>query len=56
MRLPLMEKSAAGAIQLITCETRKACAEFNGVRATHKMVAALHMTCRACLETRPVLQ
>jgi hypothetical protein len=32
-------------IQLIACETKKACAEFNRLRATQKVVAALHLTC-----------
>jgi hypothetical protein len=32
-------------IQLIACETKKACVEFNRFRATQKVVAALHLTC-----------
>jgi hypothetical protein len=32
-------------IHLIACETKKACAEFNRLRATQNVVAALHLTC-----------
>ena len=32
-------------IELITCKTEKACAEFNRLRASQKVVAALHLTC-----------
>ena len=32
-------------IELITCKTTKACAEFNRLQASQKVVAALHLTC-----------
>jgi hypothetical protein len=32
-------------IRLIASETKTACAEFNRLRATQKVVAALHLTC-----------
>jgi hypothetical protein len=32
-------------IQLIAQRTEEACAEFNRLRATQKVVAALHLTC-----------
>ena len=32
-------------IKLIPCVTTKACAEFNRLRASQKVVAALHLTC-----------
>lgn len=47
MRLdPALEKRVRQAgIQLIACTTKKACAEFNRLRETQKVVAALHVTC-----------
>lgn len=32
-------------ITLVACDTQRACTEFNRLRETQKVVAALHLTC-----------
>src|SRR5574342_420796 len=39
------ERMQREGIRLIACETKQACAEFNRLRETQKVVAALHLTC-----------
>ncbi len=39
------EKLKQQGITFIACETKRACTEFNRLRETQKVVAALHLTC-----------